>query len=209
MRGGLKTAPRVFKSAQTRVLSPFYPPPPGEEGCQAPTRSLIGKERQRSDTTDTRGRSMRHSKLLPLVISALIGQPKASARPISILYCRTFAPSPRPEPSFPYLRNTLLPPQNPLQPIEPALFTHPRTTLPPPQNPRLSIEPAIFPHPRTTLLPPQNPQQPIEPALFTYQKNTLPPPQNPRQPIEPLFFPYQRTFLLPTGDFTSAPPPTA
>lgn len=161
----MKTAPRVFKSAQTRVLPPFYPPPPGEEGCQAPTRSLIGKERQRSDTTDTRGRSMRHSKLLPLVISALIGQPKASARPISILYCQTFAPSPRPEPSFPYLRNALL--------------------------------------------PPQNPRQPIEPALFPYQRTTLPQPQNSRQPIEPLFFPYQRTLLLPTGDFISAPPPTA
>lgn len=183
----MKTAPRIFKSAQTRVLSPFYPPPPGEEGCQAPMRSLIGKERQRSDTTDTRGRSMRHSKLLPLVISTLIGQPKASARPISILYCRTFAPSPRPEPSFPYLRNALPLPQNPQQPIEPALFPYSRTTLPPPQKPRQPIEPALFPYPRTTLSPPQNP----------------------RQLIEPLFFPYQRTFLLPTGNFISAPPPTA
>ena len=149
----MKTAPRVFKSAQTRVLSPFYPPPPGEEGCQAPMRSLIGEERQRSDTTDTRGRSMRHSKLLPLVISALIGQPKASARPISILYCRTFAPSPHPKLSFPYLRNALPPPQNPRQSIEPALFTHPRTTLSPPQNPQQSIEPLFFPYQRTFLLP--------------------------------------------------------
>lgn len=149
----MKTAPRVFKSAQIRVLSPFYPPPPGEEGCQVPMRSLIGKERQRSDTTDTRGRSMRHSKLLPLVISTLIGQPKASARPISILYCRTFAPSPRPEPSFPYQRNTLSPPQNPRQPIEPAIFTYQSQTLPPPQNPQQPIEPLFFPYQRTFLLP--------------------------------------------------------
>lgn len=149
----MKTAPRVFKSAQTRVLSPFYPPPPGEEGCQAPTRSLIGKERQRSDTTDTRGRSMRHSKLLPLVISTLIGQPKASARPISILYCRTFAPSPRPELFFPYQRTTLPPLQNPRQPIEPAIFTYQRNTLPPPQKPRQPIEPLLFPYQRTFLLP--------------------------------------------------------
>ena len=191
------------------MLSPFYPPPPGVEGCQAPTRSLIGKERQRNDTTDTRGRSMHYSKLLPLVISALIGQPKASVRPISTLYCRTFAPSPRPEPPFPYQRNTLPPPQNPQQPIEPLFFPYQRTTLSPPQNPRQPIEPLFFPYPRNTLPPPQNPRQPIEPAIFPYQRTTLPPPQNPRQPIEPAIFTYQRTFPLPAGDFISAPPPTA
>lgn len=146
--------PKSFSSLHKPACYPsFYPPPPGEEGCQVPTRSLIGKERQRSDTTDTRGRSMHHSKLLPLVISTLIGQSKASFRPISILYCRTFAPSPRPEPSFPYQRNTLPPPQNPRQPIEPAIFTYQRNTLPPPQNPRQPIEPLFFPYQRTFPLP--------------------------------------------------------
>lgn len=146
--------PKSFSSLHKPACYPsFYPPPPGEEGCQAPTRSLIGQERQRSDTTDTRDRSMRHSKLLPLVISTLTGQPKASARPSSILYCRTFAPSPRPEPSFPYQRNTLPPPQNPRQPTEPIFFTYQRTTLPPPQNPRQPIEPLFFTYQRTFPLP--------------------------------------------------------
>ena len=146
--------PKSFSSLhKPACCPPFYPPPLGEEGCQAPMRSLIGKERQRSDTTDTRGRSMHHSKLLPLVISTLIDQPKASARPISILYCRTFAPSPRPEPSFPYQRTILPPPQNPRQPIEPLFFPYPKTTLPPPQNPRQPIEPLFFPYQRTFPLP--------------------------------------------------------